>query len=77
MLSAGKGRTQVISLLRAKRENQSMRNRILFVKDQGGGGAEDSANFCVGIIEQKVTSHPIEIELNSRLVGDERWRLDL
>ena len=38
MLSAGKRRTQVISLLligqfRAKRENQSMRNRILFVKD--------------------------------------------
>ena len=40
------------------------------------GGAEDWADFCVRIIQQKVTSHPVEIKLNSRLVGDERWRLD-
>ena len=24
------------------------------------GGAKDSANFCVRIIQQKVTSHPVE-----------------
>ena len=24
------------------------------------GGAEDSADFCVRIIQQKVTSHPVE-----------------
>ena len=41
-----------------------------------GGGAEDSADFCVRIIQQKVTSHPVEIKLNSRLVGDETWRLN-
>ena len=24
------------------------------------GGAEDAADFCVRIIQQKVTSHPVE-----------------
>ena len=40
------------------------------------GRGEQKTNFCVRIIQLKVTSHPVEIELNSRLVGDERWRLD-
>ena len=26
----------------------------------GGGGGKDSANFCIRIIGQKVTSHPVE-----------------
>lgn len=50
----------------------------LYVSVQGG--AEDSHRpgtfFCISIIQQKVTSQRLKIQLNSRLVGDEGWRLD-
>ena len=32
----------------------------LSLQNRGGGGAKDSADFCVRIIEQKVASHPVE-----------------
>ena len=32
----------------------------LIIYEAFPGGAKDSADFCVRIIQQKVTSHPVE-----------------
>ena len=32
----------------------------MYLVQTGGGGGEDEADFCVRILQQKVTSRPVE-----------------
>ena len=42
-----------------------------------GGGAEDSWNFRIWIIQQKVTSHPVQTGPRSSFHKAKKWRFDL
>ena len=44
---------------------------------QTRGGAEDSWNFRIWIIQQKVTSHPVSSEPRSSFHKAKKWRFDL
>ena len=53
-------------LLQAVHGRGLIKNRVMCLRQ--GRGTKDSANFCVRIIQQKVTSHAVEnqAELSSR-----------
>ena len=62
---------------------ESLRTMVLMRKDvlyecvKTRGGAEDSWNFRIWIIQQKVTSHPVSTEPRRSFYKAKKWRFDL